>query len=282
MIKNIAYFPSQCALNSIEPMRCFLQSLADQGIKTVPDGRDADAAVIWSVLWKGRMRHNQQVYDHYRAQNKPVIVIDVGTLIRNHTWKIAINNINRLGQYGHEQDLDWDRPRALGISLSTVRRRDQILIALQNSHSLQVSDIGNMKTWIEQQVRQLKQHTDRALLVRPHPRCHVDLSSVAKFVTVIKPKLLPNTYDEFDLDCGYHAVVNHNSGPGIRAALVGSRPLVSESSLAYPVSINISTIESPYDIDRDLWLVQICHTEYTLEEISQGLWLKRLANWLTM
>jgi hypothetical protein len=52
------------------------------------------------------------------------------------------------------------------------------------------------------------------------------------------------------------------------------------SSLAYPVSVSIKDIEHTYDINRDQWLVEICHTEYTVEEIAQGLWLKRLRDWL--
>jgi len=56
----------------------------------------------------------------------------------------------------------------------------------------------------------------------------------------------------------------------------GVRPIVDSSSLAHPVSVSIHDIERPYDINRDQWLVEICHTEYTVEEIAQGLWLKRL------
>jgi hypothetical protein len=75
-------------------------------------------------------------------------------------------------------------------------------------------------------------------------------------------------------------VVNHNSGPGIQAALAGARPLVSKSSLAHPVAIDLAQIEKPYVVDRQRWLVEICHTEYTLDEIRKGTWLKRLATWL--
>jgi hypothetical protein len=43
----------------------------------------------------------------------------------------------------------------------------------------------------------------------------------------------------------------------------------------YGVDIN-TDLEEPYDIDRYQWLVEICHTEYTIPEIQQGLWLKRI------
>jgi hypothetical protein len=51
---------------------------------------------------------------------------------------------------------------------------------------------------------------------------------------------------------------------------------VHESSLAAPVGMTIADIEKPYDINRDQWLVEICHTEYTLDELRKGTWLKRI------
>jgi hypothetical protein len=72
-------------------------------------------------------------------------------------------------------------------------------------------------------------------------------------------------------------VVNFNSGPGVQAALAGVRPLVDATSLAAPVGIDFAEIERPYQKDRESWLVQICHTEYTVEELAQGIWLNRIA-----
>jgi hypothetical protein len=95
-------------------------------------------------------------------------------------------------------------------------------------------------------------------------------------VTVEQPAKIPGTYDSFDLALNCHAIVNYNSGPGIQAAISGVRPIVHNTSLAYPVGVGFADIEQPYSTSRDLWLVQISHTEYTLEELEQGLWLNRI------
>jgi hypothetical protein len=63
----------------------------------------------------------------------------------------------------------------------------------------------------------------------------------------------------WDFDC----VINYNSGPGIQATIAGVPVVVDKTSLAYGV------------VDREQWLIEICHTEYTIEEIKQGLWVKR-------
>ena len=96
-----------------------------------------------------------------------------------------------------------------------------------------------------------------------------------------QPKKLAGTYDSFNIRFDYHAVVNYNSGPGIQAAIAGVRPIVHKTSLAYPVSIAIDNIDQPYDLDRHQWLTEICHTEYTLDEIKQAQWLKRILPALT-
>jgi hypothetical protein len=95
-------------------------------------------------------------------------------------------------------------------------------------------------------------------------------------VVIEQPVQIANTYDSYNLTFDCHALVNHNSGPGIQAALAGTRPMVDTSSLAHPVSIQMKDIDQPYTVDRDQWLVEICHTEYKLSEIEQGSWIKRL------
>lgn len=274
---RVAYFPKSCALNSAPVMQALLSSLQREGHVAVENSLDCDAAVVWSVLWHGRMAANQRAYTHYRSLNRPVIVVDIGALYRGQTWKIAVNHITAQGYYGHTENLDWDRPRKLGISLAiNVSRNPAILLAGQHPKSLQVIGLGSQEEWVSHMFDQLREITDRPVFYRPHPRATVYQNKLPKEVTVIKPKSVPNTYDHFDMHFDYHAIVNHNSGPGIQAAISGTRPVVDVSSLAWPVSIQLQDIEQPYSIDRDQWLVEICHTEYTVEEIAQGRWLQRL------
>jgi len=277
VIKNVAYFPLQAAGNSGPVMAALLESLRHAGIHTEENSMASDAVIIWSVLWSGRMAKNRAVYQHYRGLDRPVIVIDIGSLRRGITWKVAINNITAEGYYGHTQDLDWDRPARLGINLGTVHRLgSHVVIAAQNSASLQVQDLPSMESWISQQVTEIRAYTDREIRVRPHPRCRLAISKLPQNIVLESPRRVFNTYDSFDLQFDCHAMVNHNSGPGIQAAVQGVRPMVHSSSLAHPVSVSVSDIERPYETDRNQWLVEICHTEYTVEEIRQGMWLKRL------
>ena len=276
-MRNIAYFPSQCAQNSYSVMNAVFDVLQANNIQLIENSFDADGAVIWSVLWHGRMKANQQVYEHYRSQGKPVIVVEIGALYRGHTWKIAVNNITADGYYGHTENLDWDRPRKLGVSLAvTAFHRPEILIAAQHQHSLQVQDLPSVEAWIYKQILRIKQFTDRPIIVRPHPRSVLNAKLLPSDVVFETPHPLTNTYDSFDMHFDCHAVVNYNSGPGIQAAISGTRPIVDRTSLAYPVSVSYAELDQPYLMDRDRWLTEICHTEYTLNEIQRGLWYQRI------
>jgi hypothetical protein len=277
---RVAYFPNQCAQNSRPVVEAMLTSLRQAGHIIEENSYDADTAIIWSVLWAGRMSANQEVWVRYRDANKPVIVADVGALYRGETWKIALNSITATGYYGHTENLDWDRPRKLGISLAiNLSRNPRIVIAAQHARSLQVTDLSGIENWVIDQVQQLRQVTDRPIVVRPHPRSRLSrdqLVNLPKNIVIEHPQKLLNTYDSYNLAFDCHAIVNYNSGPGIQAALAGTRPVVDCTSLAYPVGIDIRDIELPYTVDRDQWLVEICHTEYTLKEIEQGQWITRL------
>jgi hypothetical protein len=133
-----------------------------------------------------------------------------------------------------------------------------------------------MDQWVLDTIAQVRQHSDRPIHVRPHPRSRLHLPSLPAGITVEQPRLINGTYDSYDIHFDCHAVINYNSGPGIQAAIAGSRPVVHTSSLAYPVSVDMANIENPYDIDREQWLIEICHTEYTPDELRAGTWLKRI------
>lgn len=258
-------------------MSAVLDCLQAAGIQTQENSMTSDAAVIWSVLWHGRMQPNQAVYEHYRSQGKPVIIIEIGALYRGQTWKLAVNNITANGYYGHTENLDWDRPRKLGINLAmNLSRNPNVVITAQHKASLQVADMGNMENWIIDQINQIRAVTDRPIVIRPHPRCPLNMLSINPTVTLDKPQKIENSYDSYNLAFDCHAIVSYNSGPGIQAALAGTRPVVNPSSLAYPVSVAIADIEQPYEVDRDRWLVEICHTEYTVDELKRGIWLNRI------
>jgi hypothetical protein len=259
-MKTATYFPLQCALNSVPVISAAMESLQDLGFEINPNSYDADVAVIWSVLWNGRMVANQDVHRYYRSKGRPVVCIEVGALNRGVTWKIALNNITSQGYYGQHLDQDPDRPEKLGIALHTnPLNHGRVLVAGQHNRSLQLEGV-DQEAWYVKQIETI----DRQIIVRPHPRCPLDRSRFPKHVVWEQPRKLANTYDSFDMHWDFDAVINYNSGPGIQSVIAGVPVIVDSSSLAYGIE------------DREQWLIDICHTEYTLEEIESGTWARRI------
>jgi hypothetical protein len=274
---KLAYFPGQSALNSKPVLAAFLQGCKALGIESVENSLDCDAAVIWSVLFQGRMLGNQRVYEIYRKQGKPVFVIDVGTLKRGVLWKISLNNINRLAHWGNEKNLNLDRPATLGLSLHETRqiRAETILIAAQHERSLQWRGQPPVTVWIDNIVKEVRQYTDRPIIVRPHPRFRVPVTQ-GKDINVDYPRIIAGTYDDFNIDYNHHCVINFCSGPSVQAPICGTPVICDQSSLAYPVSSKIENIENIQLPNRSEWFIHLCHTEWTIEEISQGIPIQRL------
>lgn len=275
---NISYFKKHTALNAEPVLSAFIKGAQSQGHTCSADDLNADAVVIWSVLWSGRMKANQNIYQHYITQNKPVFVLDIGCIHRGQTWKLAVNNLNAFGYYGHTENLDPDRPKKLQMSVCQSHTNNgKIVLCLQHQHSHQVAHLASLDQWAVDQIRQVRQHTDRPIDIRPHPRATFNPGLFHFPHNVVQPQKLSGTYDSFDFDAKqYYAVINCNSSPGILAAMQGVRPLVDHSSLAWPVHCGLDAIEQPYDKDRQQWIIEISHTEYTLDELAAGLWAQRL------
>lgn len=267
-------YRSNGALNSGPVFDAFEEGI--RSIKEYPVHDNEDVAVIWSVLWQGRMMGNQHIYSAYIRQKKPVVIVEVGNLIRGKTWRISINNINGLGYFGNDTDIDPSRPKNLGIKLRDTNptRRPEILIAAQHQHSLQWQGMPPMAEWVKQTIEKIKQHTDRGIVVRPHPRSPFNLDIPGVRVEI--PQKIRDTYDDFDIDYNYHCVVNHNSGPAVQAAIQGTPIICDSSSLAAELSGTFEDIENIQLPNRKDWIRKLSHTEWTLEEIAQGIPLKRL------
>jgi len=271
---KIKLYREHGALNSVPIFDALEEGLKKQGHEIVDSNEDIP--VIWSILWNGRMNANKFIYEAARAAGKPVLILEVGTLKRGKTWKVCINHINGLGEFGNNIDLDIDRPQKLGISLKepVSMRRQEILIACQHERSLQWDGMPSTSNWVLDLIKEIKSHTDRHIVVRPHPRSSLPLQN--QDFTVIQPQRVHDSYDDFDIDYNYHCVINHNSGPCIQAAIQGVPVICDSSSLAGILSGKMEKIEEISLPDRDEWFLKLCHTEWTVEEIASGIPIKRL------
>lgn len=264
------------ALNSQPVFRALRQGLDRLGLPHTQHNERADIAVIWSVLWSDRMQANREIWHQFRDSGRPVLVLEIGSLFRGRTWKMALNGTTASAQWG--QGIDPDRPHALGLRAAPWRTSGQhIVIACQRSQSHQWQGQPPVQQWLISMVAQIRQHTDREIRIRSHPRQKLQAVPGALAET---PRRLRDTYDDFDFGRSLEnawCVVNWNSAPAVQAILHGVPAVVGPDSLAAPVSAtDIHCIETLPRPDRSAWLEMVSHTEWTLDEIASGYPISRL------
>ena len=269
-------------LNSEPIFKAFIKSLQDAGDEVILNkSSDADVAVIWSVLWLGRMVRYRQIWDRYRKNNKPVVVLEVGGLRRNKSFKIAINGVNRKADFAN-QHVDDKRWPLFEHTIKPWQQRGQTIIVLGQHHaSEQWKGMPDMKTWFESQVQQIRKYTDRPIQIRPHPRNNIGFD-IRKYpnVTLKIPVIDRSKIDDTDFKDTLKdawAVVNHSSNPAMEAVINGVPVFVSEASLCYDVgNQSYQTINNPVMPDRKSWANKLSYTEWFPNEIEKGLPWKRI------
>jgi hypothetical protein len=267
-MKRLAIFPSQVSTAGTNIYADFSRST---GWQLEENSLDADAAVIWSILWQGRMTKNQHVYDRYRKQNKPVIIIETGVIKRNETYKISVNETDRYGGYWDAtDDTDPDRVYRMLGHFNQIKGGNRILICSQNPFSRNWKKYRNedsnetMEDWVRAKVAWAMSWSDRPIEIRPHPRYSLRLPDLQHLI--VNPQY--TVKDDTNLvrvfeDC--FMVVNYNSYPGIQARLHGLNTSVHHSSLAA-----IGKTDDIHDDDQEFWLNFMSRTEFTHDEIRSG------------
>ena len=269
-------------INSKPIFDAFIKSLNDAGEQVYLNKHaNADVAVIWSVLWRGKMSSYRPIWERYRKEGKPVIVIEVGGLKRNHSFKIGINGINRDADFAN-QEFDDKRWPLFGHKLKPWNPTgDMIVICGQHDHSEQWKGLPKMEQWITQQILEIRKYTTRPILIRPHPRNNLQMKeSDFKNVKIRIPRRDYKTYDHTDFKATLErtwAVVNHSSNPAMESVINGVPVFVSQSSLCHDVgNISLAEINTPAMPNRKTWANKLAYTEWFEDEIRQGLPWKRI------
>ena len=278
-------FKQHGALNSGPVFSAFEQGVQHLGHTAHDNDLNADVAVIWSVLWYGRMAKNKTVWDHFTKQGRPIIVLEVGALKRNTTWKVAIGGINNEAHFGHTNNNDNARLTSLGVTIQDwkdTKDTNSIIICGQHQASHQWRNMPPVSDWISNTIREIRQHTDRPIKVRSHPRYPFSFNKTGANVEESVPKRIDIVQDFYDFDAELstaHCVVNWSSNPAIEAALTGVPVFTGPDSLAHAVANHsFDTIETLVKPNRQQWAIDLAYTEWHVDEIALGTPLIRILN----
>lgn len=213
---------------------------------------------------------------------KHTVIIDSNLFnYKNKDHPIHYSRYSMDGVFPTTGNYFWDNPdpkrwqqisRDLGITLKDWRTNgNHILICTQRHNGWSMKGLSVVE-WLEQTVNQIRQHSDRPIIVRGHPG-----DKQASMYLKSKPGKYHVSTNKHILEDFRNAwaVVNYNSTPAVAASIEGVPAFITDStpqtSQAYDVAnTDLSKLENPEFKDRQQWVEKISMCHWTYEEIENG------------
>lgn len=157
----------------------------------------------------------------------------------------------------------------LGLELKPWRTNgDHILICGQRDGGWSMKGV-DMNQWAIDSVRQIRQHTNRPILIRPHPKNPINQNL---FKGVANITFSRNTTLQQDLQNAW-ASVFFNSSSCVASILAGVPVFAADPDcVAWQVAnTNLTQIEKPLTLEREQWLWDLSAAHWTDNDSRDGL-----------
>lgn len=144
-----------------------------------------------------------------------------------------------------------DRWKKLGIDIKPWNKNgDYILLIPPTGH---MKRFYNLDNWVTKKTAEIKQYTDREIIIRRKPKAGVDGLSLEEHLS------------------NAHAVVAFHSNVTTEAIIHGIPVFCDKVCAARLVGLNnLSKIETPIYPEREPWLHHLAYSQFSMEEISDG------------
>lgn len=238
------------------------------------------------------LKLRKQIIDHQINNKKFVCVADSNLFlyatdknIPHHYLRYSFNGVfPNTGIYCDDQvnNNRWQQISSdLGIGLESKKIKGKtILICLQRSGGWSMGS-ADMNFWINKTINTIQQHTDRTIVLRPHPADNNAGGYLRKIRFHNKIKIsLKRTLDQ-DLSSAW-CVVNHNSSSIVGAIIKGHPAFITDpnSSQCRDVAdTDFSKIETPTEFDREQWLKRISQFHWKFSELEDGTAWRHMRNY---
>lgn len=174
-------------------------------------------------------------------------------------------------EYANQNSTDtkWNQIRSrLNLTLQPWRGNGQhILVCGQRDGGWAMKGI-DMPAWTVETVKQIRQHTDRPIVVRPHPKNPINANLFGNFANV---RLSTNVSLQQDLTNAW-ASVFFNSSSCVASVLAGVPVFASDPDcVAWQVAnYDLAQIEKPLTPAREQWLWDLSAAHWTDDESRTG------------
>ncbi len=234
-----------------------------------------DVAVTFGVAKRKTVRGRAvgEVLHQHELRSGPGqnLVIERGFIHRDRYYMVGWGGLNGRADFKNVQ-CRGDRFRKLGVPVAAWRTSgEHVVLCGQIPWDAAVQDSNHVR-WCQETALQISRLTSRPIVFRPHPLqpAAVDMS-MAPVKQSTKPTLLEDLANAW-------AVVTYNSNAGVESALEGIPAFVADrGAMGYSIlNHDLTKIETPAMDDRNPWLANLAYTQWTLDEIADGLAIHHL------
>ncbi len=166
----------------------------------------------------------------------------------------------------------------LGIRLKDYRTSgDHVLILMQRNGGWSMDGV-DVQDWANSVIDTIRQHTDRPIVIRPHPgdkdsRNYLNPANPKCKIKFSKRVRLSSNVNLIDDLRNCWAAINYNSSPVVGAAIEGYPIFVSDptrSQCKEIANIDLSKIENPNLPDRQQWVERLSMFHWNFDELKSG------------
>lgn len=259
---------------------------------------DSDVAVVQGFVHPGSKNSNhlklrKDVFDKQCRDGKRSIIVDSNLFLYadpGNSKKFLRYSYDGIfpntGEYCNETPNPerWEfLSKQLNISLKPWRKAgNAIVVCCQRDGGWSMNGKPLM-SWVIQTVTKIRKHSDRHIIIRFHPG---DKNQLAHKRAMSRYKLknvsISNSKHILDDLKTAHAVINHNSSPGVVAAIEGVPLFLTDPDRSQAGAVghhNFDNLENTLQFDREIWIQKMAQMHWTLSELKDGTAWKHLRNW---
>lgn len=259
-------------------------------VETFTDFPKSNVAMIqgWitDVNTRPHLRLRRDVIDRQRKRGQHVLTADSNLFLYTNTanplhyLRYSFDGVfPNTGIYcdANPEPHRWRRiSRDLDITVKDWRTAgNHILLCMQRRGGWSMGNLDPVE-WAADVILQLRNHTDRPIVIRPHPgdkkaRSYVGDINTTPLLTNVS--ISPSNHTLSDDLRGCWAAVNHNSSPLVGAAIEGIPVFVTDpdkSVCRQVANTDFAMIENPALPERQAWLERLAMFHWNFEELSNG------------
>lgn len=285
-------------------LRNYAQGVSAAGdvgnVSTALQYEPADVAVMLGWVHENgkkapHLKFRQHIIDQQRQRGGRTVIADSNLFLYHNTknphhyLRYSYDGIfPNTGEYcdATPDPARWTTiQQEMGIHVKAWRGAgNHILLCLQRNGGWSMGNIS-VVDWATNTIAQLRQHTDRPIVIRPHPGDKRAAEYMKQFSSnsQLKNVTVGDSVDPLVRNLKHcWAAVAHNSSPTVGAAIEGIPVFVTDpvrSQCRDIANTDLSQIETPRMPDRTAWLQRISQFHWSHADLMSGRCWSHMRAW---